>query len=478
MGLDDYPKVVPNPMDLRTVTNRLANRSYRDPAALKEDILLVFANCRRYNAEPDNVYHKMAVEVEQFFHKRWAKMEIDDKMLRYRKDGGELSPEDLAWKECERILEMLKKAKESWPFRQPVDPVALQCPNYFKIIEKPMDLSTIQAQLKGGKYEKVTDFRDDVRLMVENCLRFNRPGENVYKLGQAILEIFERRWESSEIEEKLGLKAPRRREADLGGMDVSTEEGRVWLAALEVFRWLFNHERSGPFRAQVDRAAVPEYYAVVKKPMDLGLIGFKMKHKKYGNPHEIHRDLDLLFRNCRLFYRADGPGAAVRAAGEELEAGWRQRWREAGIDEAAGGEAAAWDGGGVAGAGGGGGGGGEGKADSERTEEVGGGGGGLEVEVEGGAAAPGGEVAEVAKRTAEEGGAGAAVGETKEAEAVVEAPMEVEAKVEEAPPPEPAKAPAGLKLKISLKAPKKPEAGEAGDGGGGGEEKKKRKRKR
>ncbi len=38
-------------------------------------------------------------------------------------------------KPCLRILHMLKNHKTSWPFREPVDPIALNIPNYLDIIK-------------------------------------------------------------------------------------------------------------------------------------------------------------------------------------------------------------------------------------------------------------------------------------------------------------------------------------------------------
>jgi hypothetical protein len=38
---------------------------------------------------------------------------------------------------------MLKNHKTAWPFKEPVDPVALNIPNYFEIIKEPMDLQTV-----------------------------------------------------------------------------------------------------------------------------------------------------------------------------------------------------------------------------------------------------------------------------------------------------------------------------------------------
>ncbi|CAB3386144.1 Hypothetical predicted protein [Cloeon dipterum] len=51
------------------------------------------------------------------------------------------------------------------PFLEPVDPVLLKIPDYFQIIKKPMDLSTIKQQLKDNYYLNVKQFVDDMNLM-------------------------------------------------------------------------------------------------------------------------------------------------------------------------------------------------------------------------------------------------------------------------------------------------------------------------
>ena len=42
-----------------------------------------------------------------------------------------------------KILNLLRKNKNSWPFRDPVDPIAMGIPHYLEIIQNPMDLKTI-----------------------------------------------------------------------------------------------------------------------------------------------------------------------------------------------------------------------------------------------------------------------------------------------------------------------------------------------
>ncbi|KAI4724973.1 Bromodomain-containing protein [Aureobasidium sp. EXF-10728] len=98
---------------------------------------------------------------------------------------------------CEHILEEFRKSKYdrfAAPFRIPVDPVALNIPQYFSIIKHPMDISTITQKLKGGQYGSAEEFRNDFELMFTNCFRFN-PAENVvHQMGKDFQTEFHREW--------------------------------------------------------------------------------------------------------------------------------------------------------------------------------------------------------------------------------------------------------------------------------------------
>ncbi len=71
-------------------------------------------------------------------------------------------------KPCLRILHMLKNHKTSWPFKEPVDPIALNIPNYFDIIKEPMDLQTVEKNLKRKAYATPTQFHADIGKIIRN----------------------------------------------------------------------------------------------------------------------------------------------------------------------------------------------------------------------------------------------------------------------------------------------------------------------
>lgn len=98
---------------------------------------------------------------------------------------------------CDLVLrELLKRQHQGFAFvfYSPVDPVALNIPDYFKIIRKPMDLQTIGSKLKTNQYNSAQEFEQDVRLMLSNCFKFNPPGSVVHGYGKKVEEIFNAKW--------------------------------------------------------------------------------------------------------------------------------------------------------------------------------------------------------------------------------------------------------------------------------------------
>ncbi len=89
------------------------------------------------------------------------------------------------------LEKMYKCDPESHPFRVPVDPIGLGIPDYFDIIKKPMDLSTIKNNLDAGKYKEPWEFVDDVWLMFENAWVYNKKTSRVYKYCTKLSEVFE-----------------------------------------------------------------------------------------------------------------------------------------------------------------------------------------------------------------------------------------------------------------------------------------------
>lgn len=79
------------------------------------------------------------------------------------------------------LEKLFRQDPESLPFRQPVDAQALGIPDYFDIVTKPIDLSTIKSKLDCGEYKDPWEYVDDVWLMFENAWLYNRKNSRVYR---------------------------------------------------------------------------------------------------------------------------------------------------------------------------------------------------------------------------------------------------------------------------------------------------------
>ncbi|XP_072282234.1 E3 ubiquitin-protein ligase TRIM33 isoform X2 [Pyxicephalus adspersus] len=94
-------------------------------------------------------------------------------------------------KKCERLLLYLYCHELSIEFQEPVP---LTIPNYYKIIKRPMDLSTVKKKLQkkhSQHYQTPEDFVADVRLIFKNCERFNENDSEVAQAGKAVALYFE-----------------------------------------------------------------------------------------------------------------------------------------------------------------------------------------------------------------------------------------------------------------------------------------------
>lgn len=58
--------------------------------------------------------------------------------------------------------------------------------DYFDIVKKPMDLSTIRRKLDTGQYTDPWQYCDDVWLMFDNAWLYNRKTSRVYKYSSKV----------------------------------------------------------------------------------------------------------------------------------------------------------------------------------------------------------------------------------------------------------------------------------------------------
>ncbi|WBW73326.1 SAGA complex histone acetyltransferase catalytic subunit Gcn5 [Schizosaccharomyces osmophilus] len=98
------------------------------------------------------------------------------------------------------VLEMLftemQNHPSSWPFAQPVN--REDVPDYYEVIEHPVDLSTMEYRLRNNQYESVEEFIRDAKLIFNNCRQYNDPSTTYYKNADRLEKFFQKQLSETE----------------------------------------------------------------------------------------------------------------------------------------------------------------------------------------------------------------------------------------------------------------------------------------
>ncbi|KXX78851.1 Homeotic protein female sterile [Madurella mycetomatis] len=83
----------------------------------------------------------------------------------------------------------------------------------------------------------------------------------------------------------------------------------------------------GPFKDPVDpeRDGVPDYFDVVKKPMDLSTMKAKMDRREYADEAEFLADMNQIFTNCYTYWNEQDP---MWAACEKLQKSFEDKFNQ------------------------------------------------------------------------------------------------------------------------------------------------------
>ncbi|KAG1328180.1 transcriptional activator SPT7 [Cocos nucifera] len=93
------------------------------------------------------------------------------------------------------VIKKVMKMEAAGPFNAPVNPVALGIPDYFDIIDTPMDFGTISHELEHGhKYMNSEDIYKDVQYIWENCYKYNNKGDYILDLMKRVKKNFMKYW--------------------------------------------------------------------------------------------------------------------------------------------------------------------------------------------------------------------------------------------------------------------------------------------
>ncbi|RDD46850.1 Transcription initiation factor TFIID subunit 1 [Trichoplax sp. H2] len=189
----------------------------------------------------------------------------------------------------EEIVIKMRNVKNSHVFHFPV--ASKELPDYHRIVKRPMDLQTIKMNIRERNYNSREEFLEHCSLLVTNSVHYNGGDSPFTKTAQEMFSVC-----TDELEKK--DKEISQLERELNPLlDDDPEVGISWLFEHTVMQ-MKSVPDSFAFHGPVDVMTVPDYYTVIKDPIDLGVIQRKAQNHEYRSHSDFMKDIDLLFANC------------------------------------------------------------------------------------------------------------------------------------------------------------------------------------
>uniref|UniRef100_A0ABK0LJ65 Polybromo 1 n=1 Tax=Rattus norvegicus TaxID=10116 RepID=A0ABK0LJ65_RAT len=351
----DYYAIIKEPIDLKTIAQRIQNGSYKSIHAMAKDIDLLAKNAKTYN-EPGSQVFKDANSIKKIFYMKKAEIEhheMTKSSLRISNkravQGGRLSAitmalqygseseEDAAlaaarYEEGESEAESITSFMDvSNPFHQLYDtvrscrnnqgqliaepffhlPSKKKYPDYYQQIKMPISLQQIRTKLKNQEYETLDHLECDLNLMFENAKRYNVPNSAIYKRVLKLQQVMQAKKKElarrDDIED--GDSMISSATSDTGSAKRKSSKKNIRKQRMKIlFNVVLEAREPGSGRRLCDLFMVkpskkdyPDYYKIILEPMDLKIIEHNIRNDKYAGEEGMMEDMKLMFRNARHY---------------------------------------------------------------------------------------------------------------------------------------------------------------------------------
>lgn len=199
-----YYEVVDKAIDLLKVQQKIKTDEYKDISELTSDIELLVKNAKSFY-KPDSTEYQDACLLWDTYNSNRNKLidtNSDDEPLskikkvnRGRKsttadndDASETSSKadddmEAAYEELFAVVMSATEDGTSRPLNTMFQllPSKKQYPDYYDIIEHPIDLKFIATKIQTNAYISLSEMEKDLLQMTKNACTFNEPGSQIYK---------------------------------------------------------------------------------------------------------------------------------------------------------------------------------------------------------------------------------------------------------------------------------------------------------
>ena len=123
-------------------------------------------------------------EINEFMQKNTEINDLVSNRALLKQLVDEINDDDVkmcdSWEKIARqLMNVLWRVKDAEIFHKPVDPVELNVLNYYDIIKRPMDFSTVKRKLINCSYTNLKEYCEDMDLIFNNCFLYNGINSNV-----------------------------------------------------------------------------------------------------------------------------------------------------------------------------------------------------------------------------------------------------------------------------------------------------------
>lgn len=315
--VDDYKAKIPFPMDLGTMSQKLERDLYTGLPEFALDLRRVFANCLRFNTTKQDSFRPIAAQLLKTAEElmAWFLGKADAPNQAY-------PPLLYCWELCINLIDRLLNVtnptnglQTAHYFMHPASYYFLGAfPNdYLAKVPKPMDFGTVTSNLIEGRYQSISAFAADCRLIIDNCLTYygSRADGNEFTqqathlkalMSQQLLAL-------TRYDESSSAKTARTAAISWQTVVLAKPPESLLLSILKELREVQYTDRltklSQPvmrsFEKPVDLSIYEDYLQFAPTPMDLETVERKVRSGSYETPEDFEYDILVIFKNCEAY---------------------------------------------------------------------------------------------------------------------------------------------------------------------------------